>query len=347
MKIVFQAENRKLAHRKLDNDTLLQVDHLKTVFETSQGLVRAVNDVSFSIKRKSVFCLVGESGCGKSMTALSIMGLIPSPPGKIASGQIWYQSKDKTVDLLGLEEDQMRAIRGNRIAMIFQEPMTSLNPVFTVGDQIMEAVILHQKKNKKEAREIAIHMLQKVGIPNPEKRVDDYPHQLSGGMRQRVMIAMALSCNPELLIADEPTTALDVTIQAQIMELMASLIEEFDMSLLLITHDLGLVAEYADTVAVMYAGEIIEQAPTSDIFKNAHHPYTLGLLGSIPKLGVDKKERLQTIPGAVPMLNYLPNGCYFQDRCEKVIDDCKQHHPLFFGDQKHPYRCFNPYGIVK
>jgi oligopeptide/dipeptide ABC transporter ATP-binding protein len=258
---------------------------------------------------------VGESGCGKSVTSLSIMGLIPQPPGRIAGGQILFKGKD----LVKLSSGEMRKIRGNDISMIFQEPMTSLNPVFTIGNQIMEAVQLHQKLGKKEARAKAIEMLKLVGIPAPESRVDDYPHQLSGGMRQRVMIAMALSCNPEVLIADEPTTALDVTIQAQILELIKGLREKMNMAVVLITHDLGVVAETCDHVVVMYAGRVVEQGTAEDIFYRPSHPYTKGLLNSIPSHAKDavKRTRLETIPGLVPNLLYLPKGCRFQERCKR------------------------------
>jgi len=325
-------------------DNVLEIKNLCTYFDTSAGVVKAVDGTSLNLPRGKVTALVGESGCGKSMTALSILRLIQSP-GRIAEGEILFHPREggAALSLLSLPEKEMCAIRGNKIAMIFQEPMTSLNPVFTVGEQIAEAVRLHQKANRKVARARAIEMLQKVGIPNPESRVDDYPHQLSGGMRQRVMIAMALSCNPELLIADEPTTALDVTIQAQILELMAGLIKEFNMSMLLITHDLGIVAEYADQVAVMYAGKMAEQAPVGAFFKQPAHPYSRGLLASLPGLK-QKGERLSTIPGVVPHLAKLPRGCSFQDRCERVHDDCRWNDPFLKQVKpEHLVRCFDPY----
>lgn len=322
---------------------VLEIKNLCTSFHTAEGIVRAVNDVSLCIPRKKIFALVGESGCGKSMTALSVLRLIPEPPGKIESGEIWFHAEGhEPSNLLTLSENQMRQIRGNRIAMIFQEPMTSLNPVFTVGNQIMEAIILHQKVAKKEARARAIEMLKKVGIPNPDRRIDDYPHHMSGGMRQRVMIAMGLSCHPELLIADEPTTALDVTIQAQILDLMHQLIDDFGMSLLLITHDLGIVAEHAHEVAVMYAGKIVEQAGVMEIFAKPSHPYTRGLLASIPSLQKKGAQKLRAIPGTVPNLAHLPQGCAFQDRCEKVQDDCKTSGIGFTG-REHGVRCIHPY----
>ena len=325
-------------------ENLLEIRNLKTFFETDLGTLKAVNGLSLSIPRKGVVALVGESGSGKSMTALSILRLVPEPAGKIVGGEIVYhRAGGKPVDLLTLSEEEMRKIRGDRIAMIFQEPMTSLNPVYTVGDQIGEAVKIHQKKSRRESREVAIGMLKKVGIPNPDKRVDDYPHQMSGGMRQRVMIAMALSCHPELLIADEPTTALDVTIQAQILELIHQLIDEMGMSLLLITHDLGIVAENADSVAVMYAGNIVEQASVKSIFAHPKHPYTKGLLESVPRLKGEKGEKLFSIPGTVPNLALLPRGCAFQDRCERVAADCRENFPQLLGEASHRARCFYPY----
>jgi peptide/nickel transport system ATP-binding protein len=299
---------------------ILEVKNLKTSFRTEDGELTAVDDVSFSVAPGKMLGIVGESGCGKSVTSLSIMRLIPSPPGRISGGQILFQGKD----LVKMSIDQMRDIRGNQISMIFQEPMTSLNPVLTIGDQIMESVILHQKLSKKAAKEKAIEMLRLVGIPAPERRVDEYPHQLSGGMRQRVMIAMALSCNPSVLIADEPTTALDVTIQAQILELLKSLQTKLGMAVILITHDLGVVAETCDDVVVMYAGRVIEQGSVNDIFLRPAHPYTKGLLNSIPshdKTGI-KKTRLETIPGLVPNLLHLPKGCRFQDRCTRRQEKC-------------------------
>jgi len=297
---------------------LLEVRHLETHFTTEGGIVRAVDGVSLTIEAGQTLGMVGESGCGKSVTALSILRLVPSPPGRIVGGEILYQGKN----LLDLSEAEMRHVRGNEIAMIFQEPMTSLNPVFTIGDQIGEAIRLHQRTSRRETRERAIEMLRLVEMPEPARRIDEYPHQLSGGMRQRVMIAMALSCNPKLLIADEPTTALDVTIQAQILDLLASLQSRFGMALLLITHDLGVVAEQADDVVILYAGRIVEEAPVEQIFAAPLHPYTRGLLDSLPRIGADRLERLRPIPGTVPPLTRLPSGCRFRDRCSWAIDDC-------------------------
>jgi oligopeptide/dipeptide ABC transporter ATP-binding protein len=301
---------------------VLEVRDLRTQFTTDDGVVKAVDGVSFAVKRGETLGIVGESGCGKSVTSLSILRLIPNPPGKIVGGEILF----KGTDLLGLDDAAMRKIRGNDISMIFQEPMTSLNPVYTCGDQIMEAIILHQKVGKAEARTRAIEMLTLVGIPSPEQRVDEYPHQLSGGMRQRVMIAMALSCQPEVLIADEPTTALDVTIQAQILELLNRLQEEMGMAILLITHDLGVVAETCDRVAVMYAGQVVEYADVEEIFHHPRMPYTAGLLGSIPKLG-ELHERLRVIPGNVPNPSEFPPGCKFHPRCPVAIDRCRSENP--------------------
>jgi peptide/nickel transport system ATP-binding protein len=303
---------------------LLEIKELVTEFRTDRGTVRAVDGVSFAIPPRGTLGVVGESGSGKSVTALSIMRLVASPPGRIASGSITYAGKD----LLKLPEAEMRAIRGNRIAMIFQEPMTSLNPVFTAGDQVGEAVRLHQKKSRKEARQIAIDMFRLVGIPSPEQRVDAYPHELSGGMRQRVMIAMALACKPDLLVADEPTTALDVTIQAQILDLLRALQRDLGMAILLITHDLGVVAETCDEVVVMYAGRVVERAPTAALFAHPRHHYTAGLLRSVPSYDDDTpKTRLQEIPGMVPALHELPVGCKFADRCPRVEGKCREVEP--------------------
>ncbi len=311
-----------------DFEKILEVKNLCTAFFTEEGEVRAVDDVSFNVYKGKTLGIVGESGCGKSVTSLSIMRLIPNPPGRITSGQILYQGKDLTK----LPLSEMRAIRGNEISMIFQEPMTSLNPVFTIGNQICEAITLHQDLSRSATRDKAIEMLKLVGIPSPEKRIDDYPHQLSGGMRQRVMIAMALSCNPHILIADEPTTALDVTIQAQILDLLRDLQQKVGLALILITHDLGVVAEVADEVVVMYAGRVAEQGKVGEIFANPKHPYTKGLLNSIPTLSKDatgkvQKKRLETIPGIVPSLLHLPKGCRFQERCSYVIDACRGEEP--------------------
>ena len=304
---------------------MLEIRDLVTEFRTDDGWVRAVDGVSFEIAPRTTLGLVGESGCGKSVTALSIMRLVASPPGRIASGTIRYAGRD----LLALRPAEMREIRGNRIAMIFQEPMTSLNPVFTVGDQVAEAVRLHQRTSRREARAVAIEMFRRVGIPSPEDRVSAYPHQLSGGMRQRVMIAMALACKPDLLIADEPTTALDVTIQAQILDLLRALQRELGMSILLITHDLGVVAETADEVIVMYAGRIIERARTEALFAAPRHPYTAGLLRSVPSYGdgASRRARLVEIEGMVPALAELPAGCKFADRCPAAAERCRAEEP--------------------
>ena len=326
--------------------SLLTIKDLTVEFHTEDGVIRAVDGVSFGINRGETLGLVGESGCGKSVTALSIMQLIAKPVGKITNGQIIFDNQD----LLTLPETGLRKLRGNRISMIFQEPMTSLNPVFTVGDQIMEAVRLHQGLNKRDALDKSIEMLKLVGIPAPEDRVHNFPHQLSGGMRQRVMIAMALSCKPDLLIADEPTTALDVTIQAQIMELMKKLQSELKMGIILITHDLGVVAETCDRVAVMYAGQIVEEASVTEIFSSPRHPYTLGLLNSVPGyhggdtiIGEDGKPRLKTIPGMVPNLLELGSGCRFGDRCYKVEPGCRTHEiALTQAEHGRQYRCRLP-----
>ena len=325
-------------------EKILTVKNLVTQFNTEQGLIRPVNDVSFEVYKGKTLGIVGESGSGKSMTALSIMRLIAPPIGKIVGGSIFFEDKD----LLQLSDKEMRTIRGNKIGMIFQEPMTSLNPVFTVGYQIQEALTLHQKMSFKEAKDQTIELLKLVGIPAPEKRIYEYPHQLSGGMRQRIMIAMALSSKPSVLIADEPTTALDVTIQAQILELMAKLQEELNMGIILITHDLGVVAEVCHEVAVMYGGKIVEQASVQDLFSCPKHPYTRGLLASIPSLEVGKdhtQRRLETIRGTVPALNKLPLGCSFQDRCYNVQADCRGEKgtpPLEEKAPEHLAACFHP-----
>ena len=304
------------------NDVLVDVAGLKTYFFTDDGVVKAVDGVDFDIKRGETLGVVGESGCGKSVTALSIMRLIANPPGRIVEGSITYSGRDLT----RISERDMRKVRGNDISMIFQEPMTSLNPVYTVGDQIAEAITLHQGKTRREAMQLAAEMLDLVGIPVPHRRIHEYPHQMSGGMRQRVMIAMALSCNPGLLIADEPTTALDVTIQAQILELMKKLKEEIGMSILLITHDLGVVAEMAERVSVMYAGRVVEAGTALQVFKSPRHPYTRGLLNSVPRVdkAAEKQERLTAIEGVVPNPLYLPSGCAFHPRCPYVKEECKQ-----------------------
>ena len=310
-------------------DTILELKDLHTHFHTPEGVVRAVDGVSYSLKSGETLGVVGESGCGKSVTALSILNLVPQPPGRIFGDGILFEGRDLTK----LEPKEMRSIRGNNVAMNFQEPMTSLNPVFTIGFQISEAVMLHQGLKKREAMDRAAEMLDLVGIPLPRQRVREYPHQLSGGMRQRAMIAMALSCNPKILLADEPTTALDVTIQAQILDLMMKLKEEFGTAIVLITHDLGLVAETCERVVVMYAGKIVEEAPIKEIFGNPLHPYTQGLLGSVPTLekhrstGRVDRVRLQEIPGIVPSLNLLPTGCSFNPRCKDVMDKCHEEEP--------------------
>jgi oligopeptide/dipeptide ABC transporter ATP-binding protein len=324
---------------------LLQVKDLQTSFFTPEGEVRAIDGVSFEIGEGKTLGLVGESGCGKSVTSLSIMRLIPSPPGKIVGGEIFYRGRD----LLRLNNEQMRKIRGNEISMIFQEPMTSLNPVFTVGNQIGEAIQLHQGLGKRETRKKTIEMLRLVKIADPESRVDSYPHQLSGGMRQRVMIAMALSCNPSLLIADEPTTALDVTIQAQILELIKELQQKIGgMALLLITHDLGVVAEQADDVAIMYAGKIVERSSTRAIFSRPFHPYTVGLLNSLPGIGGLKKKRLDAIPGMVPSPLNLPSGCRFRDRCPRAQEVCAQTEPpLEEKEPGHTAACYFPHSETR
>ncbi|MBU5592054.1 ABC transporter ATP-binding protein [Clostridium sp. MSJ-4] len=315
---------------------LVEFRNLKTYFYTEDGIVKAVNDVSFKIKEGETVGIVGESGCGKSVTSMSLMRLIPNPPGKIVDGDILFEGKS----ILSLSEEEMREVRGNKMSVIFQEPMTSLNPVFTVGYQISEAVILHQKLSKEEARKKAIEMIKLVGIPRAEEIVDAYPHELSGGMRQRIMIAMALSCNPRLLIADEPTTALDVTIQAQILDLMRNIKEKLNTSIMLITHDLGVIAEMADYVVVMYAGKVVEEASVETLFKKPMHPYTTGLLKSKPALNQDEK-RLYSIPGQVPNPIGMPDNCYFCERCEKAMDICKkQIPPLIEIEPGHKVACW-------
>ncbi|MFD2444702.1 ABC transporter ATP-binding protein [Bacillus sp. CGMCC 1.16607] len=307
---------------KIKTETLVSVENLKTYFYTEDGTVPAIDGVSFEVKKGETLAIVGESGSGKSVTSLSIMRLIPSPPGKIVEGDIQFHGES----LIEKSDAEMRSIRGNRISMIFQEPMTSLNPVYKVGDQISETIILHQKKNKKEAIQEAINLLTLVGIPEPERRVNQYPHELSGGMRQRVMIAIALACHPELLIADEPTTALDVTIQNQILQLMKNLKEKSNMSIMLITHDLGVVAEMADRVVVMYAGQVVEQADIFTLFDKPKHPYTEGLLKSMPS-SEKRIGKLYAIDGVVPNPLNLPPGCRFADRCEYATALCHQEMP--------------------
>ena len=318
---------------------LLEVQDLVTEFRTERGTVRAVDRVSFEISPGKTLGVVGESGCGKSVTALSILRLVPDPPGRIAAGRIQYRGRD----LLELEEPEMRDIRGHKISMIFQEPMTSLNPVFTAGDQVAEAVRLHQKKSRSQAREVAAEMFRLVGIPSPVERLGSYPHQLSGGMRQRVMIAMALACRPDLLIADEPTTALDVTIQAQILDLLRRLHSELAMSIMLITHDLGVVADSCEEVVVMYAGRVVERAQTADLFAAPRHHYTAGLLRSVPSYGSGPaRRRLQEIPGMVPSLHELPRGCKFQDRCPAVQARCREEEPELAALGPSMVRCHFP-----
>jgi oligopeptide/dipeptide ABC transporter ATP-binding protein len=318
-----------------DNNILLSVEDLKVYFRSDNTLARAVDGVSYDVRREETVCLVGESGCGKTVSALSILGLIPQPPGEIAGGRISYHGKE----LLDLGDENMQKIRGNQIAMVFQEPLTSLNPVFTVGDQIGEAIIIHENVDDAEVRKRCIRLLSDVGIPSPEERITAYPHQLSGGQRQRVMIAMALACNPELIIADEPTTALDVTVQAQILKLLRSIQKHRSMSILYITHDLGVVANIADRVYVMYAGIIAEQGNTGHIFKEAQHPYTQGLLASLPTRS-KRGKRLHSIPGTVPNPSYKPDGCPFHPRCSHAIQTCREQYPDMcdYGDG-HMARC--------
>jgi oligopeptide/dipeptide ABC transporter ATP-binding protein len=318
------------------SEKLLNVSELEISFKTESGTVTAVAGVSFSLRQGETLGIVGESGCGKSVTSLSIMRLLPNPPGRISGGRIEMNGRN----LLDLSEREMRDVRGNAISMIFQEPMTSLNPVFTIGRQIDEAILLHKKVSKREARALTIEILQKVGIPRPEQIAKEYPHQLSGGMRQRVMIAMALVCEPQLLIADEPTTALDVTIQAQILDLMDRLKRETGTSILLITHDLGVVAEMCDRVLVMYAGQVVEEASAEALFANPQHPYTVGLLNSIPH--ADRKtERLPSIAGNVPSLAEMPAGCRFAPRCPVATAKCHKHNPqLLTVADKHKTRCW-------
>ena len=328
-------------------ETVLAVDNLRTYFYTDAGTVKSVDGVSFELKRGEILAVVGESGSGKSVTSLSIMRLLDSP-GKIAGGMITFTtSQGVIVDLSKASELEMRKIRGNEIAMIFQEPMTSLNPVYRIGDQITETIILHQKKSRKEAVEGAVELLKLVGVPEPAKRLRDYPHQLSGGMRQRVMIAIALSCGPGVLIADEPTTALDVTVQAQILDLLRNLQQETGMSILFVTHNLGVVREIADRVVVMYGGRVVEDGTVSDVFERTKHPYTLGLLNSLPRLdaatafGPSSRKRLDSIPGTAPNPLQLPSGCAFAPRCRYAIEECRAAVPALepAGQRNHASRC--------
>ena len=321
-------------------ENLLSIKDLRTYFFTPEGVVRAVDGVDFDIPKGKTLGVLGESGCGKSVTALSIMRLVADPPGKIMSGSIEFGGRD----LVQVSMSEMRKIRGNDISMIFQEPMTSLNPVYTVGDQIAETFVTHQGMTVKEAMDRSAEMLGMVGIPAPEKRVHEYPHQLSGGMRQRAMIAMALACRPQLLIADEPTTALDVTIQAQILKLILELQEELGMAVMMITHDLGVIAEVSDAVVVMYAGEVVEYSPIDTLFTDPQHPYTIGLMESIPKLGrkfTTGKQNLKEITGMVPNLIRLPPGCLFEPRCSRAMQRCREERPrLVKLSEGHGVRCW-------
>ena len=325
---------------KTDDDIILSMRGLKTHFFTDDGRVPAVDGVSFDIKKGRTLGLVGESGSGKSVTSLSILRLIPQPPGEIIDGEIWFEGRDLT----DISIAEMRKIRGNDISMIFQEPMSSLNPVFTVGNQIVESILLHQDMTYKQAREYAVDMLDKVGIPAPGERIDEYPHQMSGGMKQRVMIAMALACKPKLLIADEPTTALDVTIQAQILELLNELQEEVGMSILFITHDLGVVAETCDDVAVIYGGRVAEYGDVNTVFEDPSHPYSIGLFNSLPQVETKTKlrsdDRLYVIPGMVPRPQDFPSGCRFRDRCEFATDECTEIPPLEEVGEGHTSACW-------
>jgi len=318
-------------------DVLLEINNLKTYFYTESGVARAVDGMDLKLFRGETLGVIGESGCGKSVTALSVMQLVAAPAGRIIAGEILFEGQD----LLKKNREEMRAIRGNEIAMIFQEPMTSLNPVFTIGNQIMESITLHQKLSKKEARRKAIEMINLVGIPSPEKRMDEYPHHMSGGMRQRAMIAMALCCQPKLLIADEPTTALDVTIQAQILRLIRKIREETGMAVMMITHDLGVIAEVAEDVVVAYAGKAVEYADVKTIFRNPLHPYTRALYNSIPRLTDNRKKRLDVISGSVPNPLDFPPGCRFHPRCGYVRDFCREEEPaLVDAGDGHRVRCF-------
>lgn len=325
------------------NEKIITVKNLKVYFNTEEGIVKAVDGINFDIIRGETLGIVGESGCGKSVTSLAIMRLIDNPPGEIVDGSVYFDGED----LLRLSEEKMRHIRGNGITMVFQEPMTSLNPVYTVGYQISEAILAHIKMNKKKARELTLDLLRKVGISSPEGFIDSFPHQLSGGMRQRVMIAMALSCNPKLLIADEPTTALDVSIQAQILDLINGLKKIFQMSIIFITHDLGVIAEMADKVLVMYAGKVVEYTDVISLFTNTRHPYTWGLLESIPKLNKEVK-RLYTIPGIVPSCIHLPEGCKYNNRCPLADNRCIEEEPEIEEiEMGHFVRCWHYSKIQK
>ena len=322
----------------MENNNILEIKNMHTYFFTDNGTVKSVDGVDIELKKGSTLGIVGESGSGKSVTALSLMGLLMGTTGKVVEGEIFFEGKD----ILKCSDEERRAMRGRDISMIFQEPMTSLNPVMKIGDQIMENILLHQKVSKEEARKMTIDILKKTGLPRVEKMVNEYPFQLSGGQRQRVMIAMALVCNPKILIADEPTTALDVTIQAQILDLMNRLKDDIGTSILFITHDLGVVAEICDDVVVMYCGRVVEKANVYDLFANPSHPYTEGLLASIPKMGVEVEE-LDSIPGNVPNPKYMPKGCKFAPRCKYATDRCREEEPGFFdlgnGHQSKCWRC--------
>ena len=317
--------------------TLLEVKNLRTQFFTQDGVVNAVNGISYTVDEGETLAIVGESGCGKSVGVMSLIRLIPMPPGKIVDGEVWFDGRD----LLKLDDDEIRHVRGNRVAMIFQDPMTSLNPVLTIGRQISESLVLHLGMDKQQARSRSAELLELVGIPSAANRLDDYPHQFSGGMRQRVMIAMGLSCNPQLLIADEPTTALDVTIQAQIVDLVKKLKNEIGMAIIWITHDLGVVAGLAERMIVMYAGFIVEESAVADLYADPRHPYTLGLLGSLPRLDSDGTERLVSIEGVPPDLMALPKGCPFYARCRYRIDKCHDENPqLELVSRNHKVACW-------
>ena len=323
----------------MQNEALLRVENLKTYFSTDDGIVKAVDGVSFSLNKGETLGIVGESGCGKSVMNLSVMRLIPSPPGKIMDGDILFHGKS----ILGMSADELRTLRGNKISMIFQDPMSSLNPFLKISTQLVETLRLHQGLSTGQAREKAIQMLRRVGIPNPEKRIDAYPHQFSGGMRQRVMISMALSCNPEILIADEPTTALDVTIQAQILEIIKDLTATLGTAVILITHDLGVVSGMCKRICVMYAGRIVERADTDDLFREAKHPYTRGLIQSVPRIDKVTQRRLYSIPGTPPNLINIPDCCPFHPRCEHAMDVCRRTYPAEtdFGNG-HSVSCWLP-----
>ena len=327
----------------MDNNNILEIKNMHTYFFTDNGTVKSVDGVDIELKKGATLGIVGESGSGKSVTALSLMGLLMGTTGKVVEGEIFFEGKD----ILKCSDEERREMRGRDISMIFQDPMTSLNPVMKIGDQIMENILLHQKVSKEEAKKMTIDILKKTGLPRVEKMVDEYPFQLSGGQRQRVMIAMALVCNPKILIADEPTTALDVTIQAQILDLMNRLKDEIGTSILFITHDLGVVAEVCDDVVVMYCGRVVEKANVYDLFANPSHPYTEGLLASIPKMGVEVDE-LDSIPGNVPNPKYMPKGCKFAPRCKYATDRCREEEPGFFdlgnGHQSKCWRCENVKG---